>query len=68
MDNTQRKKIATLVLFLVLFLGGAFMMNYFFLRNKQAVDPTTVPHRTKQNPFLVDSLKKAGYYDTFQMK
>jgi len=68
MEKKQNKKIITFVLFLVFFFGGAFFMYTTFLKNRKSVDPTTVPYRTKQNPYLVDSLKKAGYYDTFQKR
>lgn len=66
MATKQHKKLIVFILFLVFFIGGALIMNNLFLKGKKSVDPTSVPHRTKQNPYYVDSLKKAGYYDTFQ--
>ncbi|MDB4347659.1 hypothetical protein OAB01_03280 [Bacteroidia bacterium] len=68
MEKKQFKKLITLILFLLFFVGGAIVMYTVFLKGNVSVDPTSVPHRTKQNPYYVDSLKKAGYYDTFQKR
>ena len=67
-NKSQKGKLIIFIGFLVFLFGGAFFMYKTFNQNNKVVEPTTVPYRTKQNPYYVDSLKKAGYYDTFQKR
>jgi flagellar basal body-associated protein FliL len=67
-NKKQNAKLVIFVGFLLFLFAGAFFMYTTFNQHKKPVEPTTVPYRTKQNPYYVDSLIKAGYYDTFHQK
>lgn len=62
--RSNNLKLLVFVGFLILLFSSAFIMYNLFIANQPTVDPQSVPHRTQQNPFLVDSLKKAGFYDS----
>ena len=63
-SNLQVVKVLVFLGFLIFLFGGTYLMYTSFIKKQPTVDPKSVPYRTKQNPFLVDSLKNAGYYDT----
>lgn len=67
-QKSQKGKLVIFVGFLIFLFGGAYFMYTTFNQHKTPVEPTTVPYRTKQNPYYVDSLKKTGYYDTFHQR
>lgn len=62
--NSNKFKLAAFFGFLILLFSGAFFMYTQFVKKAPKVNPKEVPYRTKQSPFYVDSLKKAGYYDS----
>ncbi len=64
MSFKRSHKILVFLLFLTFLLGGAALMYTVYIKGKKSVVPTSVPYRTEHNPYYVDSLKKAGYYDS----